>query len=68
MPLSEAVARSVPVELIERKEMGDLWAWITFATVSDRVEKRITSPACEEDEDEEDGGLSKEAGDGTGDG
>ena len=24
--------------------MGDLWAWMTFATVSERVEKRRTSP------------------------
>jgi hypothetical protein len=46
VPLSEAVARSVPEELMERKEMGDLCAWITFDTVSERVEKRRTSPDC----------------------
>lgn len=46
VPLSDAVARMVPVELIERKEIGALCAWITFATVSDRVEKRRTSPDC----------------------
>ena len=46
VPLSEAVAKRVPVELMERKEIGDLCAWITFATVSERVEKRRTSPDC----------------------
>ena len=46
VPLSDAVARRVPAELIERKEMGALCAWITFATVSERVEKRRTSPDC----------------------
>jgi hypothetical protein len=46
VPLSDAVAKMVPVELIERKEMGDLCAWITFATVRERVEKRRTSPDC----------------------
>jgi hypothetical protein len=46
VPLSDAVARRVPVELIERKEIGALCAWITFATVSERVEKRRTSPDC----------------------
>jgi hypothetical protein len=46
VPFSEAVARSVPVELIERKEMGALCAWITFDTVRERVEKRRTSPDC----------------------
>lgn len=46
MPFSEAVARSVPVELMERKEIGDLCAWITFATVRERVEKMSTSPDC----------------------
>ena len=46
VPLSDAVAKMVPVELIDRKEMGALCACITFATVSDRVEKRRTSPDC----------------------
>jgi hypothetical protein len=44
VPLSEEVASRVPVESIDRKEMGALWAWITFATVRERVEKRSTSP------------------------
>lgn len=44
MPFSLAVARRVPVELSARQEMGDLWAWITFDTVNERVEKRRTSP------------------------
>lgn len=47
VPLSEAVARSVPVELIERNEMGDLCAWITLDTVKERVENRRTSPDWE---------------------
>ena len=34
----------VPEELMERKEIGDLCAWMTFATVRERVEKRRTSP------------------------
>lgn len=46
VPLSDAVARIVPVELIARKEMGDLCAWMTFATVSERVENSRTSPVC----------------------
>lgn len=46
VPLSDEVAKREPVELIERKEMGALCAWITFATVSERVEKRRTSPDC----------------------
>ena len=41
VPFSEAVARRVPVELMERKEMGALCAWIR-----ERVEKRSTSPDC----------------------
>lgn len=75
MPLSEEVARRVPVELIERKEMGALWAWMTLATVRERVEKRRTSPDCEEDPDEDDAefmadvpGESDVVGDGTGEG
>lgn len=44
MPLSDEVARSEPVELMERKERGDLCACMTFATVKVRVEKRRTSP------------------------
>jgi len=33
-------------ELMERKEMGDLCARITFETVRECVEKRRTSPDC----------------------
>lgn len=44
VPLSDAVARSVPAALMLRKEMGDLCAWMTFETVRERVEKRRTSP------------------------
>ena len=44
VPLSDEVASSEPVELIERKESGDLCACMTFATVKVRVEKRRTSP------------------------
>lgn len=47
VPLSDDVAKRVPVELMERKEMGDLCASrITSATVNVRVEKSITSPDC----------------------
>ena len=46
VPLSDAVASRVPVELMERKEMGALWAWMMLATVSERVEKRRTLPDC----------------------
>jgi hypothetical protein len=47
VPLSEAVASMVPVELMARKEMGDLCAWTTLATVRVRVENRRTSPDWE---------------------
>ena len=46
VPLSDAVATMVPEELMDKNEMGDLCAWMTFATVKVRVEKRITSPDC----------------------
>lgn len=72
VPLSEAVASSVPVELIERKDMGDLCAWITFETVKERVEKRRTSPDCCCAEDvggeEVDWLASEVVGEGTGEG
>jgi hypothetical protein len=81
VPFSEAEARRVPVELIDKKEMGALCACMTLATVRDRVEKRRTSPdwasgVVEADE----GGLDTavevedvcatrgDVGDGTGDG
>lgn len=44
VPFSEEVARRVPVELMDRKERGALWAWMTLATVRERVEKSSTSP------------------------
>lgn len=56
---------------MERKEMGDLCAWMTFATVSERVEKRMTSPdCCAEDEGWADEGCVDrgDVGEGTGDG
>lgn len=31
---------------MERKEIGDLWACVTFATVRVRGENRMTSPDC----------------------
>ena len=46
VPLSEAVARKVPAALSARKARGALCAWMTLATVSERVEKRRTSPDC----------------------
>lgn len=46
VPLSEAVASIVPVELMAKKEMGALCAWITFATVLVAVENTKTSPDC----------------------
>ena len=79
VPFSEAEASIVPVELIERKEMGDLCACITLATVKVRVEKMRTSPdwGTEVDDDDEDAtddspcdeeGACGEVGDGTGEG
>ena len=72
VPFSEAVARSVPVELMERKEMGALCAWMAFTTVSERVEKMWTSPFWGADVEGGDGAEAAAAsdvdGDGTGDG
>lgn len=72
VPLSDAVASSVPVELIARKEIGALCAWMTFATVSERVENNRTSPvccpACGGDVGCADGCARGDVGDGTGDG
>lgn len=73
VPLSDEVARRVPVELIERNEIGDLCAWMTLATVSERVEKRSTSPDCGAALDDEEGTefiaeVPGVAGDGTGEG
>ena len=36
---------------MERRERGDLWAWMTLETVRVRVEKRMTSPAWEVEEE-----------------
>lgn len=44
VPFSEEVASRDPVEFMDRKEMGALCAWMTLATVRERVEKRRTSP------------------------
>ena len=49
MPLSDEVASMVPVELIERNEIGALCAWMTFATVLVTVLKMSTSPVCDVD-------------------
>lgn len=74
VPLSEAVARSEPVELMERKEMGALCAWMTLATVSERVEKSRTSPVGCWAAAPAEGGMdvawlaSGEVGEGTGEG
>jgi hypothetical protein len=46
VPRVLAVASIVPVELRESKERGCLWAWMTLATVRERVLKRRTSPDC----------------------
>jgi hypothetical protein len=42
--LSEAVVRRVPVELMERKDMGVLCACLALTTVKERVDKMWTSP------------------------
>ena len=71
VPFSDAVARRVPVELMERKEIGDLCAWMTFATVSERVEKRRTSPVVGAEEEAAGCWVAvawERAGEGTGDG
>ena len=84
MPLSDEVASSEPVELMERKESGDLCACMTFATVKVRVEKRRTSPDwCWEEVDDEatvvlavelggagvpSAAVARDMGDGTGEG
>jgi len=60
VPFSEDVARSVPVELMDKEEMGALWAWMTLATVRERVEKRRTSPDWEAPEVDEAGGTDEE--------
>ena len=67
VPFSDAVARSVPVELIASAAMGALCAAITFATVRVRVWKRRTSPelgVC----DVEGVGVEVEGADGDGSG
>lgn len=44
MPLSDAVASIVPVELSVRAAIGDLWAWITLRAVLSFVSNKRTSP------------------------
>ena len=44
VPLSEAVASIVPVELRERCAIGDLCAWTTFKAESEMVSNNKTSP------------------------
>lgn len=84
VPFSELVARRVPEDDKERNESGALCAWITFATVNERVEKRRTSPDWLADVDGDDVALegvgcddevepggcveSGDVGEGTGDG
>lgn len=72
VPFSEDVARRVPVELMERKDKGALWAWMALTTVRERVEKMWTSPFCGS---EVEGGVGAEDvavrevdGEGTGEG
>ena len=43
VPLSEAIVRSMPVELSMRKEIGSLCMRMTLERVSVHMEKRITS-------------------------
>lgn len=64
MPLSEAVARSDPVELRLSEEMGVLCAWIMLVTLSESKSKMRTSPGevCEEVAEK------GELGEGTGEG
>ena len=69
VPLSDAVASIVPVELMERNDIGDLCACITFATVNERVENNNTSPDCCAGEEACVEDCAKvEVGEGTGDG
>ena len=75
MPLAEAVARRVPAALSARKARGALCAWMALATVSERVEKRRTSPDCAAllfevgvVGDWAEGAASRAKGEGTGDG
>ena len=44
VPLSEAVASIVPVELSAKHAMGDLCAWMTLRAEREIVSKRRTSP------------------------
>lgn len=60
VPFSLAVARRVPVELIERFATGALWAWMMLVTERETASKRRTSPD-EPEEDEEAGGEAAKA-------
>jgi hypothetical protein len=65
VPLSDAVASIVPVELRARQAMGDLCAWMTLMAERLRVSKRRTSPVVgaggAEGTDVEDRGTDAEA-------
>lgn len=67
VPFSDDVASSVPVELMERKERGALCAWMTLATVSERVENKRTSPDwfCEAGAEDVDAAAGAPAADGA---
>lgn len=58
----------VPVELIDRNDIGDLCAWMTLATDKDLVEKSNTSPDCCTGEDACAAGCVRDVGEGTGEG
>jgi len=56
VPLSLAVARSVPLEFRDKQARDVLCAWIIFVTDKERASNSITSPPAlllEEDEEEE---------------
>lgn len=64
VPLSEAVASRVPVELVARCAMGVLCAWMMLDTWRERRSKMRTSPGDWELPEAEKGDV----GDGTGEG
>lgn len=69
VPLSDEVASMVPVELMERNDMGALCACMTLATVLVAVLKMSTSPVCDVDVEALDEALAVgRAPDGTVDG
>lgn len=76
VPLSLAVARSVPDELSVTHARGDLCAWMMLVTLSESASNRMTSPGLEDDELDAEGGAEEgmdglwygELGEGRGDG